>query len=597
MKSRRLAPWPLGRLRDVRCGLLRCWTKIFTVAFAGLFVSHAGLAAKLSTTGTVDVPGDGELSYTVSVQKVPLTNKISFWLDLENHESFPITVIACAMIRLDKPEIQMPQFTVEKTAGKWVCAADGMISRPPGFHFGCKKVTVPRKVGTDPGVTQAFDVTRDLGRPFQQKDIAAVYWDVLEGQNCQLDSSCDIFDRPDVNLTPATLDVITNSANIWGGNWFSPECLDDDPDHSATTAFWDVGNWITMGFPDIYPARVSGQITDVPSGTALTLTLPGISPLKVNAPASGVIAIDEVFDIPADPHAIATLTIDDNVAIDSEVHFDASVLAEPGNPVYEPGDFMYGLAIDFFHDCSPPSIDSVEVSFLGDLAIFDVQSSDVDTMPGAASVSISGASPQVIALDFGDPAVDDQGNVNFTGTLILVGGEFFDYEVIVADTAGNLASFLGTVDPPPFCGDEVVDPGEECGEPGLFCSGDTICLDCQCVLAVTLSGFAAQVTDHQIVLTWSTNAELHNQGFNVLRGEDPEQPGRAINKSFISAIGGPAFGGQYKLTDDTLARNITYYYMLEHIDTSGVRTLHGAGGCRMDVDSMCKPIEITIAHR
>ena len=398
--------------------------------------------APLMTTGTVNVPGGGKLSYTISAQKVPGTNKVSFWLDLVNNETDDITIIACAMLRLDKPNKMMPQYTVEKTNGSWVCMPDGKISRPPGFHFGCKRITVPKKTDGIPGTTQAFDVTGELDEPFQQRDIAAIYWDILK--DCPLDSSCNVFNRANVNLTPNTIDVITNSANIWGGNWFRPECLSSNDDHCVDVAFWDVGNWITMEFPDFYPARITGEITGVPMGTSLTLTLPDKSPITYSNSFSNTIPISETFTIPPDHDAIATLRVNDPVIEGTIIRFEADVEGDIGNPIYEAGEFMYGVDINFFQDNQPPNIDLINirpVSPTGSLS-FQISSTDSATMPSAAALTTTvGSVQQITDLSFSDPVVNENGMIQFEGTV----GPFpinsvVNYNILVVDTVGNVAS-------------------------------------------------------------------------------------------------------------------------------------------------------------
>jgi hypothetical protein len=149
--------------------------------------------------------------------------------------------------------------------------------------------------------------------------------------------------------------------------------------------------------------------------------------------------------------------------------------------------------------------------------------------------------------------------------------------------------------PEAFCGNSTVEPGEVCGEPSLpMCPSGKACSNCTCVLAVTLSEFSAVVSAGQIILSWATEAETQNEGFNILRSTDPTRPGKIINSSLIQATGGPAFGRVYDLVDATVTPHTTYYYLLEHIDTSGVRTLHGANACTLNVDPECKPLAVTI---
>ncbi len=113
-------------------------------------------------------------------------------------------------------------------------------------------------------------------------------------------------------------------------------------------------------------------------------------------------------------------------------------------------------------------------------------------------------------------------------------------------------------------------------------------------LAVTLTTFSAEASRGRVTLSWSTAAEIDNEGFNILRSTEPRQPGKAVNSSLIPAEGGPAFGAAYELIDDSVQPGMTYYYLLEDISTSGQRTLHGAGACTLDGVSKCEAIKVSI---
>ena len=179
---------------------------------------------------------------------------------------------------------------------------------------------------------------------------------------------------------------------------------------------------------------------------------------------------------------------------------------------------------------------------------------------------------------------------------------------VACNEAGNKIPALATVAPPSSdtgswactdpaeCGDGTIDPGEECGEPGLSCPANEVCNDyCICQpepLAVSLNVFEARVVNVGVALNWSTESEIDNEGFNVLRSTDLVGWGVVINSNLIHAEGGPAFGVVYEFVDDTSMPHTTYFYLLEHIDTSGIRTLHGANACTFEVDPDCKPLEV-----
>jgi hypothetical protein len=113
-------------------------------------------------------------------------------------------------------------------------------------------------------------------------------------------------------------------------------------------------------------------------------------------------------------------------------------------------------------------------------------------------------------------------------------------------------------------------------------------------LAVELVSFTATTQDGLVVLSWQTESEVDNEGFYVLRSSEPDGDYDVVGISFVPADGGPAFGADYELVDDTAAPGTTYYYLLEDIDTSGVSKLHGANACEFDLDSTCGPLVVSV---
>ncbi len=113
-------------------------------------------------------------------------------------------------------------------------------------------------------------------------------------------------------------------------------------------------------------------------------------------------------------------------------------------------------------------------------------------------------------------------------------------------------------------------------------------------LAVELVYFTARARRSAVTLSWETESEIDNEGFNMLRSESPDRAFEAVNVNLIPAQGGPAFGAEYKASDDTVQRGKTYYYLLEDIDTSGFSTLHGEDACTLGTDPDCGPLEVRL---
>ena len=113
--------------------------------------------------------------------------------------------------------------------------------------------------------------------------------------------------------------------------------------------------------------------------------------------------------------------------------------------------------------------------------------------------------------------------------------------------------------------------------PGYECiNGDDFDL-CSCVpiTLVELSAFTAAPLNKAVKITWSTDAEVDNAGFNVYRSETQDGDYRKINEEIISAQGSPTGGADYQYVDEEVENRTIYFYKLEDQDTQGVSTMHG----------------------
>jgi hypothetical protein len=106
---------------------------------------------------------------------------------------------------------------------------------------------------------------------------------------------------------------------------------------------------------------------------------------------------------------------------------------------------------------------------------------------------------------------------------------------------------------------------------------DDVSLDaCPIPTAVTLTRFEAMPQGKAIYLEWETASEVSNLGFNLYRGDGPEDKGVQLNKGLIpgQAPGSP-IGSVYGWRDEDVVPGETYYYWLEDMNVYGVATLHG----------------------
>ncbi|MCK4561108.1 MAG: T9SS type A sorting domain-containing protein [Calditrichia bacterium] len=91
-------------------------------------------------------------------------------------------------------------------------------------------------------------------------------------------------------------------------------------------------------------------------------------------------------------------------------------------------------------------------------------------------------------------------------------------------------------------------------------------------LPVELSVFAAQPVYNMVTLTWVTESEIWNEGFNIYRRDVKEEDEwRLLSESMIPGQGNTSEKTTYEFVDRSVAAGQTYEYMLESISYAGVR--------------------------
>ena len=94
-------------------------------------------------------------------------------------------------------------------------------------------------------------------------------------------------------------------------------------------------------------------------------------------------------------------------------------------------------------------------------------------------------------------------------------------------------------------------------------------------LPVSLSKFRPvrnQTTGH-VDITWVTESELNNAGFNILRSEAKTGEFKVINvKGIVAGHGTTSEKHVYTFTDTTAKPNVVYYYQIEDVSINGQRT-------------------------
>ncbi len=90
-------------------------------------------------------------------------------------------------------------------------------------------------------------------------------------------------------------------------------------------------------------------------------------------------------------------------------------------------------------------------------------------------------------------------------------------------------------------------------------------------LPVSLSSFLPKRTDAGVVIKWTTQSELNNAGFNILRSATKTGEFVVINPTMIRGAGTTGEKQTYSYTDKTAKPNIVYYYQIEDVSFDGNR--------------------------
>ncbi len=90
-------------------------------------------------------------------------------------------------------------------------------------------------------------------------------------------------------------------------------------------------------------------------------------------------------------------------------------------------------------------------------------------------------------------------------------------------------------------------------------------------LPVSLSSFLPKRTDAGVVIKWTTQSELNNAGFNILRSATKTGAFVVINPTMIRGAGTTGEKQTYSYTDKTAKPNVVYYYQIEDVSFDGNR--------------------------
>lgn len=88
-------------------------------------------------------------------------------------------------------------------------------------------------------------------------------------------------------------------------------------------------------------------------------------------------------------------------------------------------------------------------------------------------------------------------------------------------------------------------------------------------LPVELSFFRPTLEDGQVTIQWTTESELDNAGFNILRSETRNGEFTQVNEQMIQGKGTTAERSSYKWVDTTAKPGAVYYYQIEDVSFAG----------------------------
>ena len=92
-----------------------------------------------------------------------------------------------------------------------------------------------------------------------------------------------------------------------------------------------------------------------------------------------------------------------------------------------------------------------------------------------------------------------------------------------------------------------------------------------------------------VVIRWTTESELNNAGFNILRSETKTGTFKVVNvKGIIAGHGTTSEKHTYDWTDTTAKPNVVYYYQIEDVSLDGNRTTLATTHLRGNVNAAGK---------
>ena len=88
-------------------------------------------------------------------------------------------------------------------------------------------------------------------------------------------------------------------------------------------------------------------------------------------------------------------------------------------------------------------------------------------------------------------------------------------------------------------------------------------------LPVSLSYFRPTLENGEIVIRWTTESELDNAGFNILRSDSRNGEFKQVNSGLVQGAGTTGERNTYKWVDESAKPGVIYYYQIEDVSFAG----------------------------
>ncbi len=103
-------------------------------------------------------------------------------------------------------------------------------------------------------------------------------------------------------------------------------------------------------------------------------------------------------------------------------------------------------------------------------------------------------------------------------------------------------------------------------------------------LPVELSSFQAKIQSNQVVLNWTTQAELNNLGFNIYKSISGQSEFQ-LNAIIIDGAGTSTSSHSYEYIDTNVKAGESYTYSLESVDINGQKYKHQSISVTVDANA------------